>query len=63
MEGNYKTKKQLKASIGKPLRFREVLIFGPEYHGDGTYTLECPPGYHKFYARVTVKNGVISRVS
>lgn len=31
MGADYKTKKDLKAAIGQPLRFIETSAFGPEY--------------------------------
>ena len=60
----YKFKKDLKASMGKKLHYVETSLFGMEYHGDGTYTVVGPDAYTKrdWYANVTVKDGVISKV-
>lgn len=64
MGASYATKKDLKGSIGQPFRFVETSLFGAEYKGDGSYTVVGPsPTIRKWYATVTVKDGVISRVS
>lgn len=63
---NYESKKALKASIGKPLKFIETSLFGPEYKGDGFYTGGNRPHItgrgREFFANVTVKDGLISKV-
>jgi len=59
----YKHKKDLKASIGKALRFEETSIFGPEYKHDGTFCVVGPEAYTRnWYAEVTMKDGKISKV-
>ena len=60
----YKTKKELKAAIGKHFQYIETSFFGPEYHGDGKYTIVGPDAYNdrRFYATVTVKDGLIGKV-
>ena len=61
----YKTKKELKENgIGQAPDFIETSMFGPEYKGDGTYTIVGPDPYNnrKWYATVTVYNGVIQIV-
>lgn len=62
----YPTKKDLKAAIGKPLRFSETAIIGSEYKRDGTITVARRPhlcgGGREFFARVTLKNGLITKV-
>ena len=64
MGARYKTKKELKQSIGKPLRYTETSIFGPEYRGDGTFCVVGPSPYErKWFAEVTMKDGVIAKVS
>lgn len=47
----YATKKDLKASIGKPLGYSETSMFGPEYKRDGRF------------AEVTMVDGKIAKVS
>ena len=61
----YKTKKQLKESVGKQFQYVETSFFGPEYKGDGDYTVVGPDAYHdrRFYATVTVKNDLIVKVT
>lgn len=63
---NYKTKKDLKTAVAAG----DVQVFQPGPFGpavrDGRAVIEGPHGYHKWYAAVPVKNGVIpkgSRVS
>jgi len=64
MAALYRTKKHLKQSIGQPFRFEETSLFGPEYKGDGVYTVVGPGAYdRKWYATVTVKDGLISKVN
>jgi hypothetical protein len=60
----YKTKKDLKAAIGSPLRYEETSAFGPEYKADGTFCVVGPSPYErKWFASVTMKDGLISKVS
>tara|TARA_Y100000593_G_scaffold80986_1_gene151311 strand:+ start:540 stop:746 length:207 start_codon:yes stop_codon:yes gene_type:complete len=64
---NYKTKKELKESIGKPLRYRETSLFGAEYVSNGFVTGCNRPhltGYKReFFARVQIENDKIKKVS
>ena len=64
---NYPSKKDLKASIGQPLRYTETSMFGPEYKADGTFAGCNRPhltGYaREFFAEVTMANGLIAKVS
>ena len=61
----YKTKKELKAGIGKIPGFIETSMFGTEYKGDGKYTIVGPDPYRdrKWYATIEIKDGLISKVS
>jgi hypothetical protein len=64
MGATYKTKKELKESIGKPLRYVETSMFGEEYRANGTFCVVGPSPYQrKWFASVTTKNGLISKVS
>ena len=56
-----KTKKDLRAMVGRPAAFRETSVFGPEYHGDGRYGVVGPDPYlsRKWYAQVDVASGLI----
>lgn len=42
MAATYKTKKELKAAVGMPLRYVETSFFGPEYKEDGTFCVVGP---------------------
>ncbi|MGD9381583.1 MAG: hypothetical protein PVI03_03990 [Candidatus Thorarchaeota archaeon] len=63
---NYPTKKALKENIGQPLKYTETSMFEPEYKETGTlYGCNRPhmPGYkRKFYATITMKDGLIESV-
>lgn len=62
----YKTKKELKErGIGREPTFIETSMFGLEYKGDGAYTVVGPDPYRsrKWYATVTVQDGVIVKVT
>jgi hypothetical protein len=63
---NYASKKDLKASIGKPLRYIETSMFGPEYKDDGILTGANRPHItgkgREFFANVTMENGLIKGV-
>ena len=61
----YPTKKALKASIGKPLRYQETAAwFGAEYRNDGRFAVVGPEAYvRKWYAQVTMTDGLIAKVT
>ena len=66
----YDSKKTLKANIGKPLQYKETSMFGAEYKADGEFTVAHRPSMssstnnvgREFFARVTMKNGLIAKV-
>lgn len=59
----YKTKKALKESVGKPLVFKETSLLEPEYKRNGTFAVVGPsPTQRKWYAEVTMENGLIKKV-
>lgn len=63
MGADYKTKKDLKAAVGQPLRFIETSFFGAEYKPDGKFSVVGPSPYvRKWYATVTMENGLIKKV-
>lgn len=64
MGASYPTKKALKENIGKPLLYIETSIFGPEYKATGTFCVVGPDPYksRKWYAEVTMKDGLIEKV-
>ncbi len=64
MGADYKTKKELKANIGEPLDYIETSMFGAEYLETGTFCVVGPsPEQRKWFASVTMKDGLISKVS
>ena len=63
MGARYPTKKALRQSIGKPLRYIETSVFGLEYRDNGTlYVVGPDPYIRKWYAQVTMCDGLISAV-
>ena len=65
MGASYPSKKELKANVGKPLRFIETSMFGAEYKETGSFCVVGPDPYNnrKWYASVTMKDGLIAKVS
>lgn len=63
MAALYPTKKALKENVGKPLRFEETSMFGAEYKENGSFVVVGPSPYdRKWYAQVTMENGLIKKV-
>jgi hypothetical protein len=59
----YKTKKDLKAAVGQHLRYVETSYFGTEYAANGTLCVVGPSAtVRKWYASVTMENGIIKKV-
>jgi hypothetical protein len=63
---NYASKKDLKASVGKPLRYIETSMFGEEYKTNGMLTGANRPHItgkgREFFAQVTMNDGIIASV-
>jgi len=63
----YPSKKVLKENIGKRLRYQETSMFGPEYRDNGVLTVANRPHItgigREFFAQVTMKDGIIIKVS
>jgi hypothetical protein len=60
----YKTKAELKAAVGEPLRYGETSIFGREFDPNGRFAVVGPSEYkRKWYATVTMINGRIAKVT
>ena len=63
---NYPSKKVLKENIGNKLKYIETSVFGPEYLDNGMLTGANRPHItgqgREFYAEVTMKDGLISKV-
>lgn len=63
MGARYKTKKELRENVGKPLRYIETSMFGEEYKDNGSFCVVGPDPYvRKWYAEVTMRDGLIERV-
>ena len=64
MGASYPTKKALKESVGKQLRFVETSMFGSEYKDNGTFNVVGPDAHNdrKWYATITMENGLIKKV-
>ena len=63
----YKSKKELKESIGKPLCYEETSMFGLEYKETGSFVVAHRPyitglSGREFFATVTMENNLISKV-
>jgi hypothetical protein len=62
----YPSKKELKANIGKPLKYIETSLFGPEYRPNGSLTGANRPHItglgREFFAVVTMENNLIKGV-
>lgn len=62
----YPSKKELKANIGKPLKYIETSLFGPEYRPNGSITGANRPHItglgREFFAVVTMESGLIKGV-
>jgi hypothetical protein len=62
----YPSKKELKANIGKPLKYIETSLFGPEYRPNGSLTGANRPHItgigREFFAVVTMESGLIKGV-
>lgn len=63
MQVHYPSKKALKESIGKPLRYTETSLFGPEFKRDGKFCVADGSPKRKWFAEVTMKDGLIAKVS
>lgn len=62
---SYKTKAELKKSVGQPLKYIETSLFGPEFKENGKFPVVGPDPYTKrsWYAEVTMENGLIKKVA
>jgi len=63
---DYPSKKSLKASKGKTLRYLETSLFGPEYKPDaelvGCNRPHITGHAHEFFASVVLRDGIIHSV-
>lgn len=62
----YPSKKMLKEEVGKPLKYIETSMFGPEYSPNGMLTVANRPHItglgREFFAQVYMKDGLIEKV-
>jgi hypothetical protein len=59
----YKTKKDLKAAVGKEFHYTETSFFGPEYRANGVLTVVGPsPDKRVWFAKVSLTDGLITKV-
>ena len=65
MGATYKTKKELKGAVGQRLKYVETSFFGPEFKENGTFCVvgPCPYTKRNWFASVTMKDGLIAKVS
>ena len=62
---NYRTKKELKACVGKPLNYTETALCRDwyEYRDNGRFCGVGPSARErKWYAEITMENGLIKKV-
>ena len=62
----YPSKKVLKEEVGKPLKYQETSLFGPEYRENGLLTVANRPHItgmgREFFAQVYMEAGLIKKV-
>jgi len=62
----YKSKKEMKGQLGKPLNYMETSMFGAEYLSDGVLIGANRPHMtgigREFFAKVTMRDGLIAKV-
>ena len=64
MAASYRTKKALKESVGEELNYVETSMFGPEFKANGSFAVVGPSPYQrKWFAQVTMVDGLIAKVS
>jgi hypothetical protein len=63
----YASKKLLKEAVGQRLKYEETSMFGAEYRDNGELTVCNRPHItgmgREFFAQVTMKDGLILKVS
>ena len=67
MIARYASKKELKEAVGQRLKYIETSMFGPEYRDNGVLTVANRPHItgmgREFFAQVTMKDGIIVKVT
>jgi hypothetical protein len=59
----YKSKKDLKASVGQALVYRETSMFSEEFKRDGKFPVADGMPARKWFAEVTMSEGKIAKVT
>jgi hypothetical protein len=62
IQAHYPSKKALKESVGKPLKYNETSFFGEEFKDNGTFCVADYSPSRKWFAEVTMSNGLIAKV-
>jgi len=63
LQAVYPTKKALKESIGKSLKYRETSMFGPEYKSTGKFAVADSSPARKWFATVEMVDDKIVKVT
>ena len=63
IQAHYSSKKALKESIGKPLKYNETSIFGEEFNPNGHFVVADYSPSRKRFATVYMVNGLINKVT
>jgi len=64
MGAHYPTKKALRENIGRRLKYEETSMSGEEYKPNGSFCVVGPSPYNrKWFATVTMENGLIKKVT
>ena len=63
IQAHYTSKKALKESIGKPLKYNETSIFGEEFNPNSHFVVADYSPSRKWFATVYMKNGLINKVT
>lgn len=63
IQAHYVSKKALKESIGKPLRYNETSMFGEEYNPNSHFCVADYSPKRKWFATVYMVDGLIKKVT
>lgn len=63
MQAVYPSKKALKESIGQPLKYIETSFFGLEFTPNGSFCVADYSPKRKWFAQVTMQDGLIKKVN
>ena len=63
IQAHYVSKKALKESIGKPLRYNETSMFGEEYNPNSHFCVADYSPSRKWFATVYMVDGLIKKVT